>query len=344
MLNQKSKQDLISVVIPIYKVADLLPKCVDSILAQSYRNLEIILVDDGSPDNSGEICEEYAKKDHRVKVVHKKNGGLSSARNAGIDIHTGKYILFVDSDDYINPKMIETLYQNLQTTGADISICDYVPFSDKKQVKNRYSEQKFVISGNEKYDYIAPSNKYSEYGTVSTVQWNKLFKSEIFKKLRYPEGKINEDEFIITNQFHLAKKISYILEPLYYYYQRPNSIIHSFSMNRLDIIDAFNLRIDFYRSQQLDQYILPIRKMKVIFLIDFVGNYYSVIKKDHKAKETLDSYIQQNASDAKELLRQDVSRKLKIKIRLLLHYPWLLCIAFRIMKQDASFIKDFDND
>ena len=137
MSNQKSKQDLISVVVPVYKVADLLPKCVESILVQSYHNLEIILVDDGSPDNCGDICEQYAKKDHRIKVVHKKNGGLSSARNAGIDVHTGKYILFVDSDDYIDSKMIEILYQNLQATGADISICDYVPFSDKKQVKNR---------------------------------------------------------------------------------------------------------------------------------------------------------------------------------------------------------------
>ena len=343
MSNKKSEKDLISVIAPVYKVADLLPRCVDSILAQTYRNLEVILVDDGSPDNCGDICDEYAKKDRRVKVIHKKNGGISSARNAGIDICKGKYIMFIDSDDYISSTAIEHLYKDITSTGADISICDYVSFSDRVKVKNKYPKKVFTVTGDDKYRYIAPSDVYSDYGVVSIVQWNKLFKAKIFKNLRYSEGKINEDEFIITSEFSLADKISYNLEPLYHYYQREGSTIHTFSINRLDIVDAWEERIKFYTEHHLDEYILPLAEMKIIFLIDFVGQYYSVIKKDPKDRKILKRYRKNNANYAKQLLRQKISRKTKIKIILLLYAPSILNLAFRLAKVKNSYMRDVDS-
>ena len=118
-------EELISVIVPIYKVEHYLPKCIDSIIHQTYQNLEIILVDDGSPDNCPEICDEYAKRDKRIKVVHQENGGLSAARNSGVEMANGEFLCFVDSDDYIHPKMYEILYKNLKKFKADISICDY---------------------------------------------------------------------------------------------------------------------------------------------------------------------------------------------------------------------------
>lgn len=119
------KEDLISIIVPVYKVENYLSKCLDSMICQTYKNIEIILVDDGSPDNSGKICDDYAKKDSRIKVIHKENGGLSDARNAGLKIATGKYIGFVDSDDYISVEMYEKLYNQAKKEDADIACCNY---------------------------------------------------------------------------------------------------------------------------------------------------------------------------------------------------------------------------
>lgn len=133
----------ISIIVPVYKVEPYLRKCVDSILAQTFTNFEVILVDDGSPDNSGKICDEYAIKDSRVRVIHKENGGLSSARNAGIDIARGKYLGFVDSDDYIAEDMYEVLYENLKFYDADISSVEIIPFRDDKYENTSKEKKKF---------------------------------------------------------------------------------------------------------------------------------------------------------------------------------------------------------
>ena len=343
MPKAKKMNELISIIAPIYCVEDYIHRCVDSLINQTYSNLEIILVDDGSPDNCGQICEEYAKKDHRVKVIHKKNGGISSARNAGIDICKGKYIMFIDSDDYIAPTTIEHLYKDITSTGADISICDYISFSDRVTVKNKYPKKVFTVSGDDKYRYIAPSDVYSDYGVVSIVQWNKLFKAKIFKNLRYSEGKINEDEFIITSEFSLADKISYNLAPLYHYYQREGSTIHTFSINRLDIIDAWEERIKFYTEHHLDQYLLPLAEMKIIFLIDFVGQYYNIVKKNPKDYKILKRYLKNNAHYAKQMLHQKISRKTKFKILLLLYAPSFLNYAFRLVKVKNFYMRDVDS-
>lgn len=226
-------QDLISIIIPVYKVEPYFRKCVDSVLAQTHKNIEIILVDDGSPDNCPAICDEYALKDKRVKVIHKENGGLSDARNAGLSCVTGAYIGFVDSDDWIEPHMYETLYKLLSHYGADMAfggvaddeVCgdavrtvrcsDYgaAPFSE-----NKISAMKRYFHG-------------------SWAAWDKLYKKELFDSIRYPVGEINEDEAIALHLLERCKCVCYTNEVFYHYVKRVDgsSITTSaFSKRKLD--------------------------------------------------------------------------------------------------------------
>lgn len=233
--------DKISVIVPVYKVEQYLNKCVDSIICQTYKNLEIILVDDGSPDRCGEICDEYAKKDDRVKVIHKKNGGLSDARNAGLDISTGDWIGFVDSDDYINPDMYEKLLCSAKENDADISLCSYKYVGDGEYDNNSPVKTE-VISG--KDILFRKMNQKKSYYWV--VAWNKLYKSHLFNEIRYPYGKLHEDEFTIHEIFYGVKKVACVSESLYNYLQRDNSIVNSnYSVRHLDLAEAQLNRAEF---------------------------------------------------------------------------------------------------
>ncbi|MDV4769588.1 glycosyltransferase, partial [Enterococcus faecium] len=182
----------ISIIVPVYKVEPYLRKCVDSILAQTFTDFEVILVDDGSPDNSGKICDEYASKDSRVRVIHKKNGGLSSARNAGIDVARGKYLGFVDSDDYIEKDMYELLYDNIVKEQADLSICGIYDIYAGKKVKILPEEYKVL-------DKVSAMKIVLEAQSFSVHAVNKLYKKELFNKIRYPENIITEDAAVILD-------------------------------------------------------------------------------------------------------------------------------------------------
>lgn len=242
----------ISVIIPIYKVEKYLSRCVESVMNQTYRNLEIILVDDGSPDRCGEICDDYAKKDSRITVVHKKNGGLSSARNAGLDVATGDYVGFIDSDDYIDLQMYEKLCDALQSHDADMSICNYAYVaeeSDSCQDKEiLYSPiVTEVLTPEQAYQKIDPSwNGYSFYVTA----WNKLYKRGLFENLRFKEGFINEDEFLVHHMFAQCQRIAVIDDVLYMYVQRGGSITNvKVSLKSLDGVYAFYDRYAFFKER-----------------------------------------------------------------------------------------------
>lgn len=237
------QSDLISVIVPIYKVEKYLDKCIESIINQTYYNLEIILVDDGSPDDCPNICNEWAKRDKRIITFHKKNGGLSDARNFGIEHCNGKYIMFVDSDDYIKSNMVEVLYKTIIEDKSDISICDYYISKENNITVHNFSQKRFIVKEN-KYKYL-----YNEYGFVTIVAWNKLYAREIFNTIRYPKGKIHEDEFIICDLLNCANSISYVLEPLYYYVQRENSIMNKISLNRFDVVEALEKRVSFFEDK-----------------------------------------------------------------------------------------------
>jgi glycosyltransferase involved in cell wall biosynthesis len=229
----------ISVIIPVYKVELYLRQCINSILAQTYSNLEIILIDDGSPDDCGKICDEYAKKDNRIKVIHKKNEGLSEARNSGIDTATGEYLTFVDSDDWIEIDMIEVLYNNLVNNNADISCCGYamVYTNSTKYLNN---EKNLVLDKEQAIKEIFVNKK------LNTFFWGKLYKKHIFNKIRLPSGKHYEDVFVIVDILLEAHICTVYPVSKYYYRQRKGSIVNSaYNPKIMNVIEAAerNLKI-----------------------------------------------------------------------------------------------------
>lgn len=222
----------ISVIVPVYKVEQYLRKCVDSILAQTYQNLEIILVDDGSPDACGTICDEYAKQDSRITVIHKPNGGLSDARNAGLDLMTGKYVAFVDSDDWIMPRMYETLLQMLKQFQADIA---FGAVADDLEQDGKATTVKVSNYGDEPFSESA-AEAMRRYFHGSWAAWDKLYKADLFRDIRYPVGEINEDEAIVLQLLSKCTCVCYTNEVFYHYMRRPSSgsiTAASFSVKKL---------------------------------------------------------------------------------------------------------------
>ena len=226
------KEPLISVVVPIYNVEEYLDKCVESIVNQTYENLEIILVDDGSPDNSPKKCDDWAKKDKRIKVIHKENGGLSDARNAAIDIAKGEYITFIDSDDYVENDYVEFLYKNLIDNNADISMGkQYVRYPNK--TINTGSENKYVVNAHDCFDKLL----YSEDFDVSA--WAKLYKLDLFKNVRYPKGRVYEDSATTYKLIDKSNVIVLNSKPVYDYIIREDSISNnSFTEKKMDMITS----------------------------------------------------------------------------------------------------------
>ena len=222
---------LISVIIPIYKAEKYIEKCVNCVMAQTYENLEIILVDDGSPDKSGSICDEFAIKDARIKVIHKKNGGAATARNAGLDIMTGTYVAFVDADDYMEESYIETLYQTLHEKKAQVSVCGFKtidengnPVSIDTLHEENTEETNVpvkVYTGNDiilqdlqgHWEHVAP--------------WGKLYQADLFEGVRYPHWPAYEDEHVFIQVFDKVDTVAVGAERLYYYVQHAGSLMNT---------------------------------------------------------------------------------------------------------------------
>lgn len=208
----------ISVIIPIYNVENYLKRCIDSVINQTYKNLEIILVDDGSKDNCGKICDEYAKVDSRIQVIHKINGGLSDARNAGLKVATGDYIYYIDSDDYIDNDMLEIMKKNLEKYNADISICGI--YKECENGNYTLKRNNVIEIMNSKEALI----KLNSFSSFDMAVWNKLYKKYIVDGIEFPFGKKSEDYFVMYQYFDRASNIVVIPESKYHYIQRENSI------------------------------------------------------------------------------------------------------------------------
>ena len=223
----------ISVIVPVYKVEKFLHRCVDSILGQTFRDFELILVDDGSPDSCGEICEAYAARDSRIHVIHQQNGGLSAARNTGIDWVMAEshshWLAFVDSDDWVHPEFLQQLYRAAEQTLCKISVCGF-----------------YRTEG----DPLPEGEDFSIHDSVTAVAWNKLYHRSLFKKLRYPIGKLHEDEFTTYKAIYQAGKIGVTPARLYAYYQNPEGIMRSdWNPRRMHVLEAFEQQIAFAREQ-----------------------------------------------------------------------------------------------
>ena len=255
--------DLISIIIPIYKVELYLLRCVQSVIDQTYRNLEIILVDDGSPDNCGKMCDELAERDSRIVVYHKENGGLSDARNFGAERATGTYIAFIDSDDYVAEDYIEYLHALLMENRADISCC---PMSKAYGDVAEYNVNESLpavqlLTGKE-----ACHQLLDKLYMVLVTAWGKLYKSEIIKQYPFPKGRVHEDEATTCKYYYASKKVVIGNRCLYAYFQNPNGITKSTpNILKPDAVWAIAHRAQFFEA--CNEYELAKKAWAVYFTI-----------------------------------------------------------------------------
>lgn len=232
----------ISIIVPVYRVENYLEKCLNSLLNQTLRDIEIILVDDGSPDNCGKICDEFAQRDSRVRVIHKQNEGLSEARNVGITYAQSQFVGFVDSDDFVAEDMYETLYENLIKFDADVSVCGLYNCYSKKMVPQFGGKEFFLMDGKEALKVALEGEKFS----VNAV--NKLYKKDLFLDVNFPKGKLSEDAFTIPQILAKASKVVFDSSPKYYYIHRGESITTSkFKYQDFNVVEAYKKNLEFVR-------------------------------------------------------------------------------------------------
>lgn len=294
----------LSIIVPIYNVEAYLCRCIDSILNQTFTEFELILVDDGSPDNCGEICDQYASQDKRIKVIHKKNGGLSDARNAGLDIAQGSYIGFVDGDDTVDPKMYERLLNALESNRADIAVTGFRNLDHEGNLVAMYPnlEQEKVYS---KKDYI--------HNFFPTVKWeimasacNKLYCKNLFEKIRYPVGKLYEDSFVQLPLLDICKKIVVIPTHDYnYYFARENSIMNAaFSEKKFQQIELAYTQYMFFVEKDI--------KEQQDYALENYVTFYMIVHMSHKEiKPTFLMYSRQFRSLFIKIMRDQKICKMK---------------------------------
>lgn len=321
--------DLISIIVPIYKVEKYLHRCVNSILNQSYSFIEVILVDDGSPDKCFQICDEYAEKDKRIRVIHKKNGGLSDARNEGLKIAKGEYILFVDSDDYIHHNMIEIMYQTLQKDKSDLVICSFEKVDEFGVV---FEDQNYLKVDNVVNKTKVLDSLLTDTGWNLVPAWNKLYSRQALKGISFPQGRINEDEFVIHYIINNCDNISLVSKPLYYYVQRNGSIVNTpASVKNLDGVEALIQRMSFFIKEQRFDAVLPI--LEVI-----MGKSYNLYCRagwpsiKGKFKEIINKIVLLIRNDAKITFLIEKNYKIKLFLRSPRMYFSLVKIKGKINK------------
>lgn len=276
-------EPLITVIVPVYNVEKYLCRCVDSILKQTYSNIEVILIDDESPDRCPEICDDYSAKDNRVKVIHQKNAGQSSARNAGLDEAKGEFIAFVDSDDYIDQTFLEKLHKRICEDQSDLAICEYDIVDDSgKFLQNKaYLDQDCIIDENGFWKLES-----TDHYMFCAALWNKLFRSSSWKRLRLKVGKYAEDSFAMTKYIAGLRRISILKEPMYFYYQRKDSLVHCFSLKNLDSVEARIERCRYFHKKGYNDYI----KGDLYYCVSLMNIAYETLDlKDVKVAERYNS-------------------------------------------------------
>lgn len=309
-------EQLISVIVPIYNVEKYLYRCLESINNQTYNNIEVILVDDGSTDSSGVIADQYAEKHNRFCVLHKENGGLSDARNNGLERARGTYICFIDSDDVIHNDYIRVLYNAIIENDCDIAECDF-EYVDEKKINEINHSGNVLNSTLHIYSNIDMLHRlYNSTYVRTVVAWNKLYKKELFNDIVFPVGRIHEDEATTYKLYYKASKVAVLSDKLYFYYQNVNSIMQKqYNVKRLDVLIALEERRTFLKKEKLsDLFYEDTHKylMKILY-------HYSQVKKldnfDNK-KELLKElkYKYKNAYKECENAPWSLKRRVKLKM------------------------------
>lgn len=249
-MEKNEKKELVSIVIPVYKVELYLEKCIESVINQTYKNLEILLVNDGSPDNCPKICDEYAQKDNRIKVIHKENGGLSDARNAGIDVATGKYITFIDSDDYISNDYVEYMYNLIKEYNTRMSTCEtQIVHIEGDEKEAEYIQENIEILTARDLFYKILFAKKSDVSAYS-----KMYETALFSDVRYPKGVVYEDTATTYKLVEKCEKIATGAKKCYFYCARPNSIskMKGFNKNEQDYIKNTDEMLKYLQNKYPD--------------------------------------------------------------------------------------------
>lgn len=310
--------DLISIIVPIYDVEPFLEKCIISLVNQTYKELEIILVDDGSPDKCGDICDKWAKKDSRIRVIHKKNGGLSDARNMGIELSHGKYIAFVDSDDWIDLNYYEILHTQLSNNKASIVASGVaLSYKDHEDIL-KYNSKPGLYTSEEALQTIQNNEGFL------AVAWNKLYLKELFQNIRYPFGIIHEDEFVTYRLISKASKLVLCPDVLYHYRQRKGSIMTEGNCEKEKyVLNAYLERIKLFKEQYPSLYL----KDKYLFCLACI-HIFNLASEQKNLKVMLEVINKRKkiTFSISEMLRLSIKAKMYVivsKWKLPLLYVWL---------------------
>lgn len=282
--------DLISVIVPVYNVEKYLGQCLDSLVQQSYKALEILVIDDGSTDGSAEICDQYAAADERIQVFHTSNRGLSAARNLGLEHATGQYYAFLDSDDYIEPDLYERLYTALLSSGSDFSACGYFEEDNNRVLKTKIFPCKTAYSPGECLEQYVSSKQ----GNVGPMVWNKLYQAELFDALRFPEHHNYEDIWAFPRILDRCKKIQLVPEALYHHRMNRESISHNWTYRNF---------MDSYKSRKaLAEYI----RKKYPEYDEMIVQYLLKVDVGHWCKLLLTKTSSKNRKALQESIRNEV--------------------------------------
>lgn len=297
------KMKTISVVIPVYNVEKYLSECLDSVINQTYKNLQIILVDDGSTDSSGKICDEYAEKDARITVVHQSNAGAGAAKNTGLDLVKGEYFSIIDSDDYIELDMYEKMVNSLEKYNADIVQCLF-----RNVFVNDSFDRKYKIKGN--YPKVLTSKSFLKeylYDWKYAIFWNKLFKSSLLKEIRFPVGRKIDDEFFTYKLVCNAKKVVNIDNILYNYRMRKTSVMNENNSDRLiyDRIDCFIERYNYISN------VYPsLKKNYNLKLYDDLLYFKDSAKDNGKILSLINNFSRKKSNGFDKLYQKKMNKKL----------------------------------
>lgn len=323
----------VSVVVPIYKVEKYLHRCIDSILNQTYPHLEIILVDDGSPDNCGQIADDYAKRDERIKVIHKQNGGLSDARNCGMQYVTGEFTIFVDSDDWLESNMIEKMISKSHEFEAEITqAAFYYAYDDHLLFDNRCGENDDppIVIDKESLMYELVNNK-----RVKNFAWGKLYKTDIIRDIPFEKGVLFEDVFWAYKVMHRVNKYVILNQPMYYYFQRSDSIVSTYTPRNLDFLKGLKVRHSF-----IEEFYPHLVDASYQLILESSLVHYTLLlanrKKDKQGlcRREIQLYIKNNYAELKRAVGNN--HNLKNQLVLFKIHPYLnilFDIASRILKK-----------
>ena len=320
------EQPLISVIVPVFKVEQYLDRCVESIVNQTYKNLEIILVDDGSPDNCPQMCDAWAEKDNRIKVIHKPNGGLSDARNAGMAVAVGELMGFVDSDDYISEDMYQCLYEDMVKADSDISACGVeMVWADNGNVQSLTPKGNRVLNNDE------AMRATLEETFIKQPVWYKLYKTELIKDISFPVGKCHEDVFWTYKAIAKANKVSTFGKTCYFYVQRGGSIMgDSYSVKRLDGIEAAEQRCIFLKENYPN--LLAVAQTNFIGMCMYNSQQLLKWKIDGYKRLLMDLHIKAKTIGNQWETQNYLSKKQKIWLSLYLKCPNLTCAVRNLLK------------